>query len=103
MAALVCEDPDTGEYEALHGGVCNPCCESEVDAGEERDVGDCEVDQDGEIEVIADNICHGAQNGRLEAVRRDCIVDLLHGEGGELELIPMQIEMFGSGHLGIGD
>jgi len=89
VAALVGEDPDAGEDEALHGGVCNPCCESKVGVGEERDVGDCEVDKDGEVEVVADDICQGADIRRLEAMRRDCIVDLLHGEGGELELIPI--------------
>lgn len=44
VAALVRQDPNTSEDEALHSGVCNPGCESKVDIREERDVGDGEVD-----------------------------------------------------------
>lgn len=58
MAALVCQNPDTGEDETLDGGVCNPGCESKVDIGQERNVGNGEVDQGGEVEVIANDVCH---------------------------------------------
>ncbi len=44
VAALVCQDPDAGEDEALDGGVRNPGGESKIDVGEERDECDCEVD-----------------------------------------------------------
>jgi hypothetical protein len=46
MAALVCENPDSGEDEALHSRVGSPCEESEIGIGEERDVGGGCVDED---------------------------------------------------------
>lgn len=62
MAALVGEDPDTGENETLDGGVGCPGCESKVRVGEERDVGYSEVDEGCEVEVIADDVGHGAKD-----------------------------------------
>lgn len=58
MTALVCQDPDTGENEALHSCVGNPGGKTEVDVGDERDEGNGEVDENGEVEVVADYICH---------------------------------------------
>ena len=95
MAALVCQNPDAGKDEALDGGVCSPGCESKVDIWEQGDVCHGEVDEGREVEVIADNVCHGAEDRGLEAMRRNCIVDLLHGEGRQLELIAIEIEVFG--------
>ncbi len=93
MAAFVGENPDAGEDESLDGGVCNPRGESEVDVREERDEGDGEVDQGGEVEVIADDVGHGAEDRGLEAVCWNGIVDLLHGEVGQFELIAVEIDM----------
>lgn len=93
MPALVCQNPDTGENEPLNSGVCDPGCESKVGIGKERNVGDCEVDQGGEVEVVADHICHRSKNGRFEAMGGNGIVNLLHGEGRQLEGIAMEVEM----------
>ena len=110
MAALVCQDPDTGEDEALHGGVGYPGCEPQVWVGEERDVGDGEVHEGCAVEVVADNIGHGAEDGGLEAVCGNGIVDLLHGEVGEFKDVSVEIEMLALGlsisndrHLCFGD
>jgi len=93
VAALVCEDPDAGEDEALHGGVGCPGGEAEVGVGEEGDVGHGQVDEDGEVEVVADDVGHGAEDGGLEAPGWDGVVDFLHGEGGEFEDIAVEVEM----------
>lgn len=95
MAALVCQNPDTGEDEALDGGVCSPGRESKVDIWEQGDVCHGEVDKGREVEIIADNVCHRAEDRRLEAMRRNCIVNFLHGEGRQLELIAIEIEVLG--------
>lgn len=95
VAALVCQNPDTGEDEALDGGVCNPGRESKVDIGEERDICHGKVDECREVEVVADNVCHRSEDGRLEAMWRNCVVDLLHGEGRQFELVAIEIEVFG--------
>lgn len=93
VAALVCQDPDTGEDEALHRRVGDPGGEAQVGVGEERDESNGEVDENRDIEVVTDYICHGAKNRRLEAMSWNGVVDLLHGEGGQLELIAMEIQM----------
>ncbi len=81
MSTLVCQNPDAGEDKALYRCVRCPGEKSEVGTGEQRDVGGSEVDEDRGVEKVSDDICHRAEYRRLEAVRRDSIVDLLHGEG----------------------
>jgi hypothetical protein len=97
VATFVCEDPDAGEDEALHCGVGGPGCESEVRVGEEWDVGDGKVDEGAEVEVIAYDVGHAAEDGGLEAVGGDGVVDLLHGEGREFEDIAIKIDVLGYG------
>lgn len=58
MSALVCQDPDAGEDEALESGVRSPCEESEIGVGKERDVCGGRIDEDGGVEEVADNIGH---------------------------------------------
>jgi hypothetical protein len=77
----------------LYGGVGHPGGEAEVDVGEEGDEGEGGVDEDGEVEVVADHVGHGADDGGLEAMGGNGIMDLLHGEGWEGELFAIEIEM----------
>lgn len=93
MAALVCQDPYSGKDEALHRGVSCPGCEPEVDIGEERNIGDGEVDEGREVEVVAGHVGHGAEDGGFEAPGWNGIVDFLHGKGGQLEDISVEVEM----------
>ena len=58
MSALVCQNPNAGENEALNGGIRNPGCKSEVWVGEEGNIGNGEVDKSRDVKVIADDICH---------------------------------------------
>jgi len=93
MAALVCQDPDAGEYEALHGGVGCPGCEAQVGVGKQRDVGDGEVDEGREVEIVAGHVGHGAEDGGFEAPGGNGIVDLLHSEVRQLEDISVEVDM----------
>lgn len=93
VAAFVGEDPDSREDEALHDGVCGPGDETEVRGREEGDIGDGEVDEGREVEVIADDVGHGAEDGGLEAVGGNSVVDFFHGIVGELEGIAIEVEM----------
>ena len=93
VSTLVCENPDAREDTSCREAVCRPRREPKVGIGEERDVRDGEEDEDTVVEVVADDIGHRAEDGRLEAVGGDGIVDLLHGEGGQLEDISVEIEM----------
>ena len=86
VAALVGENPDTGENESLEDGVASPGNAASVHVGDVGDVGGG-VGEDGDVEVIADDVGHRANVGWLEAVCRDSIVNLLHGVARELKLV----------------
>lgn len=58
MATLVCQNPDTGEDETLYCRIRNPCEESKVRVGEERDVCGRKIDQGGGVAEVSDNVCH---------------------------------------------
>lgn len=82
VSALVCKNPNAGEDEALNGSICSPSREAKIDIGEERNVGDGEVDKGREVEVIAEHVCHRTGDRGFETVCWNGIVDFLHGEGG---------------------
>lgn len=86
VAALVGENPDTGEDESLEDGVASPGNAASVHVWNVRNVSGG-VGEDGDVEVVADNVCHRADVGWLEAVCWNSIVDLLHGVARQLELI----------------
>lgn len=93
MSTLMCQDPNPSEHESLHGCVCYPAESSQVWVREVGNVGLCEVDEGGGVEEVADDVGHGSNDGGLEAVCWDGIVDLLHGICWELEFVTVEIEM----------
>jgi len=93
VAAFVGEDPDAGEYKALESGVCSPGEETEGIRGNQWDICCCQVEEDAGVEEIADDVGHAAEDGGLEAVSWDGVVDFFHGEVGEVEFLPVEIEV----------
>lgn len=84
VSALVCQNPDTGEDEALEDRVGCPGGPTRVDVGDVLDVGGG-VAEGGHVEVVANHVGHGAEDGGLEAVCWDGVVNHLHGVGGQLK------------------
>lgn len=84
VSALVCQNPDTGEDEALDDGVGCPGGPTRVGVGDVLDVGGG-VAEGGHVEVVANHVGHGAEDGGLEAVCWDGVVNHLHRVGGQLK------------------
>jgi len=101
VPALVRQDPDPREHEALDHRVGRPCDAAGVLVRDVLDVGR-DVDEDGDVEVVAEDVGHGAQRRRLEAVRRDRVVDHLHGVGRQLEDVAVLINVLLLGGRGRG-
>jgi hypothetical protein len=92
VSALVCQDPDPGEHESLDHGVGGPGDAARVGVGDVLDVGGG-VGEGGEVEVVAHHVGHGAEDGGLEAVRWDGVVDHLHGVGGQLKDLAVLVDV----------
>lgn len=84
VSALVGKNPDASEDHSLHNGIGSPKNGASVDIRNVFDVGG-HVDEGRDVEEVSNDVCHRTKDGGLEAVIWDSIVDLLHGEVGELE------------------
>ena len=58
VSTLVCQNPNTGKDESLHGGVCYPAESAKVWGGEVWNVGFGEIDEGRGVEEVADDVCH---------------------------------------------
>lgn len=84
VTALMRQNPYSREHEALDDRVGGPGNSARIGIRDVLNEGGC-VAEDAEVEVVSHNVGHGADNGGLEAVRWNGIVDHFHGEVREFK------------------
>lgn len=103
VTALVSQNPQTGCDEALNNGVDSPQTRSHRHGGHvlRRHIIVEEVEDSGQNGQVPEHIVQALSGRAMEAVGRDGIPNLLDGEVGKLELVPVGVEHLAAVSLGI--
>ncbi|CAG8960711.1 hypothetical protein HYFRA_00013481 [Hymenoscyphus fraxineus] len=93
VSTFMCQNPDTCKDATSRKSICRPSSETEVCRGKHWDVGEGDVAEGSPIEKVAHDVGHGADDGGLEAMAGNGIVDFLHGEVWQFKDFAMEINV----------